>query len=99
MDIDDAYGLLRGAKSVVDLCAAPGSWCQVLKQRCGASCKVVAVDVQAMQPLMESLFYKATSRHPTLYKAYKGVFRKGRRDHLRRRARGQWFTRRRRARP
>jgi tRNA (cytidine32/guanosine34-2'-O)-methyltransferase len=51
MDIDDAYGLLRGAKSVVDLCAAPGSWCQVLKQRCGASCKVVAVDVQAMQPL------------------------------------------------
>ena len=42
---------LRGAKSVVDLCAAPGSWCQVLKQRCGASCKVVAVDVQAMQPL------------------------------------------------
>ena len=26
MDIDDAYGLLRGAKSVVDLCAAPGSW-------------------------------------------------------------------------
>ena len=51
MDIDDAYGLLRGAKSVVDLCAAPGSWCQVLKQRCGASCKIVAVDVQAMQPL------------------------------------------------
>ena len=31
MDIDDAYGLLRGAKSVVDLCAAPGSWCQVLR--------------------------------------------------------------------
>ena len=50
MDIDDAYGLLRGAKSVVDLCAAPGSWCQVLQQRC-PNCKIVAVDVQAMQPL------------------------------------------------
>ena len=28
MDIDDAYGLLRGANSVVDLCAAPGGWTQ-----------------------------------------------------------------------
>jgi tRNA (cytidine32/guanosine34-2'-O)-methyltransferase len=51
MDLDDAYGLLRGARSVVDLCAAPGSWCQVLTQRCGAGCKIVAVDVQPMLPL------------------------------------------------
>lgn len=30
MQIDDEYDLFSGVKRVVDLCAAPGSWCQVL---------------------------------------------------------------------
>lgn len=37
----------------VDLCAAPGSWSQVLSQKIGSqgSGQVVAVDLQAMAPL------------------------------------------------
>ena len=30
LQIDDEYNLFSGVKRVVDLCAAPGSWCQVL---------------------------------------------------------------------
>lgn len=33
MQIDDEYGILQGVNRVVDLCAAPGSWCQVLSSR------------------------------------------------------------------
>lgn len=30
LQIDEVYNLFEGVKRVVDLCAAPGSWCQVL---------------------------------------------------------------------
>ena len=52
---------------VVDLCAAPGSWSQVLsrklKEKDGA--KIVAVDLQPMSPIegiVNSLFDIATLR-------------------------------------
>lgn len=38
-------------RRVVDLCAAPGSWSQVLSQRLGESAKIVSVDLQPMAPL------------------------------------------------
>ncbi len=51
-----------GVKHVVDLCAAPGSWSQVLSRRlylpaaqsgraCGELPKIVAVDLQPMAPI------------------------------------------------
>lgn len=51
MDVDDEFHLLANAARVVDLCAAPGSWCQVLRRRCPAGAAVVAVDLQPMAPL------------------------------------------------
>lgn len=33
MQIDDEYNLFEGIERVVDLCAAPGSWCQVLSSK------------------------------------------------------------------
>ena len=40
-------------KKAVDLCAAPGSWSQVLAKRLKGveGAKIVAVDLQAMAPL------------------------------------------------
>ena len=33
LQIDDEYDLFNGVGRVVDLCAAPGSWCQVLSSK------------------------------------------------------------------
>lgn len=49
---------LPGVKNAVDLCAAPGSWSQVLTRKLNnqeddeaTKAKIVAVDLQAMAPL------------------------------------------------
>ncbi|CAH8593191.1 unnamed protein product [Schistosoma turkestanicum] len=64
LQIDDEYGILSSPENtslerVVDLCAAPGSWSQVLSKRLWESktpeeqksVKIVAVDLQAMAPI------------------------------------------------
>jgi 23S rRNA (uridine2552-2'-O)-methyltransferase len=51
IELADKDHLLRRGMSVVDLGAAPGSWCQVLKERLGPSGRIVAVDLLPMEPL------------------------------------------------
>lgn len=53
LQLDEEFQLFKGVKRAVDLCAAPGSWSQVLSQKVGgqSSSQVVAVDLQAMAPL------------------------------------------------
>ena len=56
MQIDEEFHIFKGVKKVVDLCAAPGSWSQVLAKKLEANkpesdVKIVAVDLQAMAPL------------------------------------------------
>lgn len=51
MEIDERDHLLKPGRVVVDLGAAPGSWCQVARQRCGASGKVFALDLLPMEPV------------------------------------------------
>ncbi|VDD92313.1 unnamed protein product [Enterobius vermicularis] len=60
LQIDDEFNIFEGVKRVVDLCAAPGSWSQVLSKRLYFSekneekrkeIKIVAVDLQPMSPL------------------------------------------------
>lgn len=58
LQIDDAFGILSGVQHAVDLCAAPGSWSQVLSRRLYLPAvqagrteqapKIVAVDLQPM---------------------------------------------------
>jgi 23S rRNA (uridine2552-2'-O)-methyltransferase len=43
--------LFRRGMTVVDLGAAPGSWCQVLREKVGPQAKIIAVDLLPMQPL------------------------------------------------
>ena len=43
--------LFRRGMMVVDLGAAPGSWCQVLRERLGPQAKILAVDILPMTPL------------------------------------------------
>jgi 23S rRNA (uridine2552-2'-O)-methyltransferase len=49
--LDERFHLLRKGARVVDLGAAPGGWSQVAVRRVGAEGRVVAVDLQAMDPI------------------------------------------------
>ncbi|XP_077028505.1 tRNA (cytidine(32)/guanosine(34)-2'-O)-methyltransferase isoform X3 [Agelaius phoeniceus] len=55
LQLEQRFQLLRGVQRAVDLCAAPGSWSQVLSRHLrgseGSPAQVVAVDLQAMAPL------------------------------------------------
>ncbi len=55
LQIDESFNLFEGVNKVVDLCAAPGSWSQVLSRKLIKNgenkTKIVAVDLQAMAPL------------------------------------------------
>jgi len=59
LQIDEDFNLFEGVTRVVDLCAAPGSWSQVLSRKLieerpeqnAEDVKIVAVDLQAMAPL------------------------------------------------
>ncbi|XP_053680514.1 putative tRNA (cytidine(32)/guanosine(34)-2'-O)-methyltransferase 1 [Anopheles nili] len=59
IQIDEVYNIFEGVTRAVDLCAAPGSWSQVLSKRLYESrdpkdrdeVKIIAVDLQAMGPL------------------------------------------------
>ncbi|XP_078139033.1 tRNA (cytidine(32)/guanosine(34)-2'-O)-methyltransferase [Centroberyx gerrardi] len=66
LQLDEEFGLFKGVSRAVDLCAAPGSWSQVLSRKLrvkeekkeeqkeeggGEEVKIVAVDLQAMAPL------------------------------------------------
>jgi 23S rRNA (uridine2552-2'-O)-methyltransferase len=50
-ELADRDKLLRPGMTVVDLGAAPGSWCQLLRERLGPSATVVALDVLPMDPI------------------------------------------------
>jgi tRNA (cytidine32/guanosine34-2'-O)-methyltransferase len=60
LQIDEEYNLFEGVHRVVDLCAAPGSWSQVLSSRLydqgstettNTSAKIVSVDLQEIAPI------------------------------------------------
>ncbi|XP_076026256.1 tRNA (cytidine(32)/guanosine(34)-2'-O)-methyltransferase [Genypterus blacodes] len=57
LQLHQTFDLFTGVHRVVDLCAAPGSWSQVLSRKLrgrgeqGEEVKIVAVDLQAMAPL------------------------------------------------
>jgi len=53
LQLDEYYKIFDGVTRVVDLCAAPGSWSQVLSRQLAEvpGAKIVAVDLQKMAPL------------------------------------------------
>eukprot|EP00112_Aurelia_sp_Birch-Aquarium-sp1_P013994 Seg2996.4 transcript_id=Seg2996.4/GoldUCD/mRNA.D3Y31 product="tRNA methyltransferase" protein_id=Seg2996.4/GoldUCD/D3Y31 len=56
LQLDEEFKLFEGVSKVVDLCAAPGSWSQVLSKKLieekpNEKAMIVAVDLQAMAPL------------------------------------------------
>ncbi|MEX0807239.1 MAG: RlmE family RNA methyltransferase [Dongiaceae bacterium] len=55
-ELDDRLKFLKPGARVVDLGAAPGGWTQIAVERVGRSGQVVAVDLQAMDPVAGASF-------------------------------------------
>jgi 23S rRNA (uridine2552-2'-O)-methyltransferase len=51
LQIQEKFGVLRRGQVVLDLGAAPGSWSQVAVQIVGPADKVIAVDLQPIEPI------------------------------------------------
>jgi len=50
VELDDRFGLVRGAKRVVDLGIAPGGWSQVVRKR-APKAAIVGIDLLETEPL------------------------------------------------
>lgn len=44
-EIDDKFHLIKNAKHIIDLGAAPGGWSQILSQRSSDDAKIIAIDL------------------------------------------------------
>eukprot|EP01084_Bolivina_argentea_P208046 354839_1 len=60
LQIDEEFNIFSDVRRAVDLCAAPGSWSQVLSRKLYENCgtesekeqiKIVSVDLQPMAPI------------------------------------------------
>jgi 23S rRNA (uridine2552-2'-O)-methyltransferase len=49
-ELDEQFGLLNGVERVVDLGAAPGGWCQVVKEK-RPKARVVGMDLLPIEPM------------------------------------------------
>ena len=65
--------LFRPGMTVVDLGAAPGSWCQVLRQRLGPTARIVAVDLLAMDPIAGVSFVRGDLGDPATREVVAGA--------------------------
>lgn len=60
IQINEKYGhFLEKSKVVVDLCAAPGSWCQVASNLCPMNSLIVGVDIVPMKPLPKCILFQS----------------------------------------
>lgn len=50
IELDDRFGLVKGAKRVVDLGCAPGGWAQVVRKR-APQAAVVGIDLLEVEPI------------------------------------------------
>jgi 23S rRNA (uridine2552-2'-O)-methyltransferase len=50
LELDERFGLLKGAKAVVDLGIAPGGWSQVVRRKV-PQCRVVGIDLLPTDPI------------------------------------------------
>jgi len=51
IEIDDKDKLIKPGMTIVDLGAAPGSWCQVVKQRLKGHGRIIGLDLLDMTPI------------------------------------------------
>jgi len=81
LELSERDKLFRPGMTVVDLGAAPGSWCQVLQQRLGPKALIVAVDLLPMDPIAGVRFVQGDFREESTLHALEAAL-EGRRADL-----------------
>jgi 23S rRNA (uridine2552-2'-O)-methyltransferase len=69
LELAEKDKLFRPRMTVVDLGAAPGSWCQVLRQRLGTPARIVAVDLLPLDPIPGVVFVQGDFREEATLRA------------------------------
>lgn len=60
IQINEKYGhFLEKSKVTIDLCAAPGSWCQVASNLCPINSLIVGVDIVPIKPLPNCITFQS----------------------------------------
>lgn len=60
IQINEKYGhFLEKSKVVIDLCAAPGSWCQVASNLCPVNSLIIGVDIVPMKPMPNVITFQS----------------------------------------
>ncbi|AAS54106.2 AFR734Cp [Eremothecium gossypii ATCC 10895] len=60
IQINEKFGhFLEKSKVVIDLCAAPGSWCQVASNLCPVNSLIIGVDIVPMQPMPNVITFQS----------------------------------------
>jgi 23S rRNA (uridine2552-2'-O)-methyltransferase len=56
LEIDARFNMLKPGVTVVDLGAAPGGWCQVIRNKVGPQGRVIGIDLLPMAPIPDVTF-------------------------------------------
>lgn len=66
IEIDDKDKLIKPGMTVVDLGSAPGSWCQVVKQRLKGQGRIIGLDLLDMHPIAGVEFIQGDFREANI---------------------------------
>lgn len=67
IEIDEKDHLLKPGMTVVDLGAAPGSWCELLSRRIGDSGRIIASDILPMDAFADVTFIEGDFTEQAVY--------------------------------
>lgn len=65
-EIDERHHLIHRGMTIVDLGAAPGSWCQYAAEKVGAGGRIIALDILPLEALPGVVFIHGDFREPTV---------------------------------
>lgn len=78
--INQKYKILKGAKFVLDIGAAPGSWLQYVKRNTNAKTKVIGVDLKKIDEIQDVITFEADFTSGELWKELSGVLQNNKCD-------------------